>query len=155
VYTISTTDISIADAFEPIDTDASRSGKAEKTTMYEPMKEQTKEHWSAWITATTGGLLIGAVDFRSPVAWPAILMAVVGGGIIGALWPTRRWKLAAWFGLCVPIAIIAAMAMRYHPARGHFVFLDARASPLALLGAAIGGMRDRRWARKRSEPESM
>jgi hypothetical protein len=103
------------------------------------MRRETDGSLSAWLSTTLLGLLLGAIDFLSPDFRPILILSALGGGILGWFFPSHRWKLAIWLGLCIPIAIIAGMALRYHPARGHFVFVDARAIVPALLGASIGG----------------
>lgn len=100
-----------------------------------------------WLTATALGWGIGALDFLATDFCPAVVLSAFGGCILGWLFPTQRGRLAVWLGVCVPIAIIAGMALHQHPARGHFVFIDARAVLIALLGAAIGG-----WLHGKASP---
>lgn len=105
---------------------------------------------SAWLITTALGLLIGIADFVSPDFRVVLILMLLGGGVIGFYFSAWRWKLAVWLGLCVPIAIIAGMALRQSPVRGHFVFVDARAVIPAMLGASLaGGLRSRvhrpRW----------
>jgi hypothetical protein len=104
------------------------------------------------ITLAAGmGLLIGAVDFVSPHFLPAVALSILGGGALGLRYPERYWKLAVLLGFCVPVAVVFGMASGHHPARGHFVLIDARAILLALLGAtAATAVRLRILAQKRT-----
>ncbi len=68
----------------------------------------------------------------------ALTGVVLCGTILGYFCP-KPWISAACFGVGVPIAITVLMALHGTPTRHHYVFLDARAIPLAE-AAALGGM---------------
>src|SRR5690349_6553025 len=99
------------------------------------------------LSAAGAGLLIGSLDFLCRESFPALLFTALGGVLLGWLAPRLRFRLAVGLGVCVPLAVIMGMALRQHPARPHFVFLDARAVPIALIGASIGA-----WLHTQSSP---
>ncbi|MDR3688356.1 MAG: hypothetical protein P4L46_03180 [Fimbriimonas sp.] len=89
------------------------------------------------------GMIFGACDFTliTPVF---VLTGLITCGVLLGSFLEEPVVPAAWVGLGVPVAIVFEMATRQHPARHHYIFLDAGAILWCVAAATIAHQTKRR-----------